>query len=121
MPTTLLMGRVLVICVLIAALGASGAAIYTHIQHEGFWTSVHRLGFRQSGKQVAEDELLSAGTQLQADHQAYGTYRRSNLSHFECLAFGFATDTSYCIHVVKAGKWFHLAGPEGIPQDGACS
>ncbi len=120
MPTILLMGRLLVTAVLVLVLGASGAAMYTRIQHDGFWTAVHRLGFRQSGRQVAEDELLSAATQLQADRQAYGTYRRSNLSHFDSLAFGYAGDSSYCIHVVKAGKWYHLTGPEGVPLDGPC-
>jgi hypothetical protein len=107
--------------VMVAVLGASGAALYTRVNHNGFWTTVHRLGFKASGRQVAEDELLSAATQLQSDRQAYGTYRRSDLSHFEGLSIGYAMESAYCIQVTKAGKWYHLTGPEGVPQDGGCT
>jgi hypothetical protein len=114
------MGRAFVFVFLLAVLGACGAALYVHIRNDGFPTFVHRLGLNASGRQVAEDELLGAGTQLQSEHQAYGTYRRSNLSHFDGVSFGFATESGYCIQVTKAGKWYHMTGPEGFPLEGAC-
>jgi hypothetical protein len=113
-------GRAFSFVALLVLLGACGAALYTHIHSTGFSTFVHRLGINASGKQAAEDELLGAGTQLQSDHQAYATFRRSNLSHFGGMSFGYATDTGYCIQVTKAGKWYHMTGPGGYPLDGAC-
>jgi hypothetical protein len=115
------MARAFSLLMLIAVLGACGAAVYSRVSKNGFWTSVHRLGFRQSGRQVAEDELLSAATQLQSDRTAWGTFRRSDLSHFEGMSFGYATESAYCIQVTKAGKWYHLTGPEGVPLDGSCT
>jgi hypothetical protein len=105
---------------IIVALGASGAALYTHVHDDGLSTAVHQLGFNQTGRSVAEDELLAAGTQLQSEHQVYHTYRRSNVTHFAGMSFGYVSDDAYCLQVVKGGHWYHMAGPEGIPLDGAC-
>jgi len=114
------MGRAFATIAILVALGASGAALYTHVRNDGVTTFVHRLGFKASGRGAAEDELLAAGTQLQSERNAYGTYRRSNVSHFDGMSFGYATDTTYCVQVMKAGKWYHMAGPEGFPLPGAC-
>jgi hypothetical protein len=114
------MARLLATIVFIAAFGASGAAIYTHVQHDGLGTFVHRLGFNQNGKSAAEDALLSAGTQLANDHQAFGTYRRTNVTRFSKMQLAWATDDAYCVQLQKGGQWYHMTGPEGVPQNGTC-
>jgi hypothetical protein len=114
------MARLFAMVVAIAALGASGAAIYTHVQNDGVSTFVHRLGFKQTGRAAAEDALLSAGSQLASDHQAYGTYVRTDLSRFDGMEFGFANATAFCIQLQKGGRWYHMTGPEGVPLDGTC-
>jgi hypothetical protein len=114
------MARFLAMVVFVAALGASGAAIYTHVQHDGLATFVHRLGYKQNGRSAAEDELLSAGTRLAADHQTNKTYQLTNLSRFHDLTIGYTTENTYCVQVQKAGRWYHMTGPDGVPLDGPC-
>jgi hypothetical protein len=115
------MVRLVGFVLMVALLGASGAAIYTRVQHDGVHTFVHRLGLKATGRSAAEDELLSAGQQLQADHDQYKTYRRTDLTRFSGMTFGYATDNSYCVQLNKGGAWYHMAGPEGAPLDGRCS
>jgi hypothetical protein len=114
------MTRMLGTIALLVAMGACGAALYTHVRADGLSTVVNRLGFRASGGEIAADELLSAATILQTDHNAYGTYRRSNLASFKSMTLVYATDSGYCLQDAKAGKIFHLVGPGGVPLDGLC-
>ena len=114
------MVRAFAMIAVLVACGACGAAVYTHVRNDGLPTFLHRLGLNQSGGQAADDELLSAGVLLENDRSAYGTYRRTNLSHFKGLTLAYASDQSYCVQVEKAGKWYHLTGPEGLTLGGAC-
>jgi hypothetical protein len=114
------MARFLAMVVAVAALGASGAALYTHVQHDGLSTFVHRLGLNKNGRSAAEDVLLAAGAQLGRDHDAYATYRRTDLSNIRGVQLVYATESAYCVQVEKAGRWYHLTGPEGVPLDGSC-
>ena len=105
---------------MLAVLAVSGFVFYKHVKANGLTTELHRLGFRQSGGSAADDELLSASTQLEADHSAYFTFRRTNLSRFKDMRLAYATDSAYCVEDVKAGKWYHLTGPGGYPIEGPC-
>jgi hypothetical protein len=112
--------RVLLTVVLVAALAASGGVFYKHVRREGIHSVLKSLNFRASGGQVAADELLAAATVLDQDHNALHTYTHTDLTRFHDLTLAYASDTSYCVQVLKADHWYHLVGPAGVPADGSC-
>jgi hypothetical protein len=112
--------RLVGLLAILAAFGASSAVLVMHVRHDGLRTVIHRLGLRQTGDSAAADELMSAATALDAAQTNGQGFANADFRSFKGLVLAFASNSNYCIQVQKAGKWYHLAGPGGIPAAGTC-
>ena len=100
----------------LAGLAVSGWTLYAnHFQpHKGGEIRLLR------GQELAERELRAAAAVMDEARALVGTYTETNLRRFEDLTIVYATESRYCLLVVKDGNAFHVAGPGGAPSPGRC-
>jgi hypothetical protein len=73
------------------------------------------------GEELAYVELTAAVDVMAEAKALVGTYAYTDLKRFKNLRTVSATETRFCLEVVKDGSVFHVAGPGRKPGPGACS
>jgi hypothetical protein len=101
----------------LVVLVASGGVLYGQIQKHGV---AGAFSFGESGRPDAVRELMAAAAGLERSLATGGSYSRTDLSRFGDVHFAYVSGSRYCIQVEKGGKWYHLTGPGGVPQNGPC-
>ena len=119
MPTVVLVTRAFLTIALLAALAASGYVLTERVRADGFSKAFKSLGFGQSPRHAAEEDLLEAANKLDQARARDGTFRYANLTSFPDVRASFVNDSTYCLTAVKEGHAYHIVYG-GIPENGTC-
>jgi hypothetical protein len=98
---TLVVGRAAAMMLVLCGLIASGWGFYQHHHPK-------------------TKALLDTGNQLYLTKKWADTYDGPDLKNFKDLTLVRASDTNFCIEVVKDASVFRLIGPGGVPEPGTC-
>jgi hypothetical protein len=110
--------RAFLTIVLVAVFTACGTVLVMQVRDQGVRGVIDevRQGVLPSPKEI----LQRAANAVEEDRPRTGSYRRTDLGRFRGVMLVYATDSSYCLQLVRDQRLYHLAGPRGEAADGGC-
>ena len=113
------MSRALFAIAGLVLLVASSVVLVKQVRAHGVRGVISRVGHEASVTDPKND-LVRAGHQLEVEHAVKGTFTRTDLSKYKNVLLAYATETRYCIQLVKDRQVYHLSGPDGVADTGGC-
>ena len=113
------MSRALFALVGLVVLVASGVVLVKQVRAHGVRGVISRVGHEASVTDPKND-LVRAGERLESEHAIKGTYTHTDLSTFKGVMLVYATETRYCVQLVRDRQVYHLSGPSGFADTGSC-
>src|SRR4051794_37162240 len=94
------MSRALFAIVGLVILVASSVVLVKQVRAHGVRGVIERVGHEASVTDPKND-LVRAGHQLEVEHAVKGTFTRTDLSKYKDVTLVFATETRYCLQLVR--------------------
>lgn len=104
----------------VAALAIGGYLLAEQLRTVGPTSETGRAATASASRQVAAANLQAAASAMESAHATAGTYAGAALGSFG-VRLVRADASRYCLEAGQGTAVFHLAGPAGTPDAGACT
>jgi hypothetical protein len=90
------------------------------------WGIVHELKRDHAPNDAAaftyaRGQLGAASVRLEQMHDILGSYVGVDRDLFVGMTIAYTRPDTYCIQLMREGGWYHVTGPRGEPDRGACT